>query len=69
MRASIRERLLRLVPPDVRQVAAGNRKRHVDRRDLIDHDERRRVVGADEIPLWTLSAPVRPEIGAMMLVY
>ena len=29
--------------------ASGKRKRHVDRRDLVDDDERRLIVGADQI--------------------
>ena len=51
IRASIRSGCCRLVPADLGQVAARHGKGHVDRCDLIDHDERRRVVRTHQIPL------------------
>ena len=63
------ERLLRLVAADVAEIAARHREGHVDRRDLVDHDHRRRVVGANEVAVVDARvAPVRPEIGAVMCV-
>ena len=43
------ERLLRLIAANVTEVAPRDRERHVNRRHLVDHDERRGVVGAHEI--------------------
>ena len=45
------QRALRQVLLEHRQLRFGNAERHVDRRDLVDDDQRRRVVGAHEIAL------------------
>ena len=44
------ERLLPLMPADIGQVAAWNRERDVNRRDLVDHHQRCGVVRPDQIP-------------------